>query len=35
MKKHFNKNLVMSDEENKKFEMTNICWICDGLIVKL
>ena len=25
MKKHFNKNLVMSAEENQKFEMTNIC----------
>ena len=32
MKKHFNKNLVMSAEENEKFEMTNICWICDKLI---
>ena len=32
MRKHFNKNLVMSIEENEKFEMTNICWICYGLI---
>ena len=32
MRKHFNKNLVMSAEENEKFEITNVCWICDGLI---
>ena len=32
MKKYFNKNLVMSAEKNEKFEMTNICWICGGLI---
>ena len=28
IKKYFNKNLVMTAEENEKFEMTNICWIC-------
>ena len=32
MKKHFNKNLIMSAEENKKFEITNIYWICGKLI---
>ena len=32
MKKYFNSNLIMSAEKNEKFEMTNICWICDGLI---
>ena len=32
MKKHFNKNLVMSAEENELLEMTNICWICGRLI---
>ena len=32
MEKYFNKNLIMSAEENKKFEMANICWICGGLI---
>ena len=32
IKKHFNKNLVMSTEENEKFEMTNIFWICAKLI---
>ena len=32
IKNHFNKNLVMSAEENELFEMTNICWICGKLI---
>ena len=32
IKKHFNKNLVMSAEENERFEMTNICWMCGKLI---
>ena len=32
IKKHFNKNLVMCAEENEKFEITNICWICGKLI---
>ena len=32
MKKYFNSNLIMSAVKNEKFEMTNICWICDGLI---
>ena len=31
IKKHFNKNLIMSAEENETFEMTSICWICDRL----
>ena len=30
-KKHFNKNLVMSAEEEEKFQLTNSCWICDKL----
>ena len=30
--KCFNKNLIMSAEENDRFELTNICRICDGLI---
>ena len=30
--KHFNKNLIMTAEENEKFERTNICWICGKLI---
>ena len=32
IKKHFNKNLIMSAEENERFEMTNICFICVKLI---
>ena len=32
MRKYFSKNLIMSAKENELFEMTNICWICDGLI---
>ena len=31
-RKYFCKNLIMSAEENERFEMTNICWICDKLI---
>ena len=32
MKKHFNKNLIMSGDEEKEFERSNICWICGKLI---
>ena len=32
IKKHFDKNLTMTAEENEKFEMTNICWICNKFI---
>ena len=32
MKKHFNKNLVMSAGQNEDYEKSNICWICGGLI---
>ena len=32
MKKHFNKNLIMSIEEVEQFEKTEICWICNKLI---
>ena len=32
MKKPFNKNLVMTAEQNEEFERTNICWICGKLI---
>ena len=31
MKKHFNKNLIMSAEEKERFQLSNICSICDGL----
>ena len=29
MKKHFNKNLMMSEEEEEQFQSSNICWICE------
>ena len=34
MKKHFNKNLTMSDEkeEEQQFQSSNTCWICEKLI---
>ena len=32
MKKHFNKNLIMSEEEEQKFQLSNTCWICKKLI---
>ena len=31
MKKHFNKNLIMSLEEPEQFEKAEICWICNKL----
>ena len=31
IKKHFNKNLIMSAEEEERFESSNSCWICDKL----
>ena len=30
-KKHFNKNLIMSGEE-ERFQLSNICWICNKLL---
>ena len=32
MKKHFNKNLTMTVDEEEEFERSNICWICNKLI---
>ena len=32
MKKHFNKNLIMSVDKEEKFERSEICWICGKLI---
>ena len=33
MKKHFNKNLIMSEkEEQQQLQSSNICWICERLI---
>ena len=31
IKKHFNKNLIMSAEEEERFQLSNICWICNKL----
>ena len=32
MKKHFNKNLIMDEEEEEQFQLSNMCWICAKLI---
>ena len=31
IKKHFNKNLIMSAEEKERFQLSHSCWICDKL----
>ena len=31
MKKHFNKNLIMTEKE-EKFQSSRTCWICKKLI---
>ena len=28
MNKHFNKNLIMREEEEHLFQQSNSCWIC-------
>ena len=32
MNKHFNKNLIMSEEEEHLFQQSNGCWICKKLV---
>ena len=32
MKKHSNKNLIMSAEEEEQFEKSEICWICNKIV---
>ena len=32
MKTHFNKNLIISEEEEHLFQQSNSCWICEKLI---
>ena len=32
MNKHFNKNLIMSEEEEHLFQQSNSCWICKKLL---
>ena len=34
MKKHFSKNLIISEEEEHLFQQNNSCWICERLIDK-
>ena len=31
IKKYFNKNLVMSEDEEERFQLANNCWICNKL----
>ena len=31
MKKHFNKNLIMTAEDEERFQSSNKCWMCDKL----
>ena len=31
MEKHFDQNLVMSAENEERFQSSNRCWICDKL----
>ena len=33
MKKHFNKELVMTKEDNENFKSSTKCWICDNYYV--
>ena len=32
MKKHFNKNLILSEKEEELFQSSNTCWICKKLV---
>ena len=32
MKKHFHKNLIMTEKEEKQFQSSDTCWICEKLI---
>ena len=34
MKKHFDKELVMTNEDDEYFENSTKCWICDNAYVK-
>ena len=35
MNKHFNKNLIMSEEEEHLFQQSNSCWICENLLIMM
>ena len=32
MKKHFNRNLIISEEGEEQFQSSSTCWICEKLI---
>ena len=32
MEKHVNKNLIINEKEEQKFQSSNMCWICEKLI---
>ena len=32
MKKHFNKNLIITEQEEEQYQSSNTCWICVQLI---
>ena len=32
MKKHFNKNVIMTEKEEEQFQSSKTCWICEKLI---
>ena len=34
MKKHFNKELVMTKEGDENFESSTKCWICNNTVVE-
>ena len=34
MKKYFNKELPMANEDNEDFENSQKCWICDNVYVE-
>ena len=34
MKKHFNKELAMTKEDDENFESSTKCWICDNIFVE-
>ena len=35
MKKNVNKNLIMTEEEQKQSQSSNTCWICEKLIMMM
>ena len=32
IKKHFDENLIISVEDEERFQLSNICWICGKLL---